>query len=41
MRGTLVLGAVLGFVAVVLGLTWEALAMVGVLCVLERAEARS
>jgi len=41
MRGALMVGAVLGFVAVVLGLTWEALAVVGMLYVLERAEARS
>ena len=41
MRGALMVGAVLGFVVVVLGLTWEALGIVGVLYLVERAEARS
>ncbi len=39
MRGLLQAGAVLGFVVAALGFTWLALAVVGVLYVLERAEA--
>lgn len=40
MRGLLHVGAALCFVVAVLGLTWEALSVVGVLYLLERAEAR-
>jgi hypothetical protein len=40
MRGLLGIGALLGFVVAVLGFTGEALAMVGILYLLERAEAR-
>ena len=40
MRGVLQAGAFLGFVVAALGLTWEALAIVGVLYLLERAEAQ-
>ncbi len=40
MRGVLTAGAVVAFVVAALGLTWEALALVGILYVLEKAEAR-
>jgi hypothetical protein len=39
-RGVLHVGAALCFVVAVLGLTWEALAIVGALYLLERAEAK-
>ncbi len=38
MRGLLTVGAVVAFVVAVLGLTWEALSLVGILYVLEKAE---
>jgi hypothetical protein len=41
MRGVLLFGAVLCFIVAVVGLTWEALCIVGVLYLLERAEVRS
>jgi hypothetical protein len=41
MRGILVVGAAFGFVVAALGLTGDALAIVGFLYLLERAEARS
>ena len=41
MRVLLRIGAAVGFIVAVVGLTWEALAIVGVLYLLERAEARS
>ncbi len=40
MRGVLQAGALLGFCVAALGLTFEALAIVGVLYLLERAEAK-
>ena len=40
MRGLLNLGAMFGFVVAAVGLTWEALCIVGVLYLLERAEAK-
>jgi hypothetical protein len=39
-RGILTVGAVVAFVVAVLGLTREALALVGILYVLEKAEAK-
>ena len=41
MSGLLVFGAAVGFVVVVIGLPWLALAILGVLYLLERAEDRS
>jgi hypothetical protein len=41
MKSILVVGAALGFVVAAVGCTGEALAIVGVLYLLERAEARS
>ena len=40
MRGLIQAGALLGFVVAALGLTAEALAVVGVLYLLDRAEAK-
>ncbi len=40
MRAVLLIGATLCFIVAVVGLTWEALALVGVLSLMEKAEAR-
>ena len=40
MRALWLFLAALGFVAAVVGLTWEALSLVGILYVLEKAEAK-